>query len=127
MLLPFGVTNKNMSLGVGKHPKPRGLINGTDMSRGTKLVPGDGVSVIANSPAFVTMKPNLKAYPLPGDIVVIQSEPYKQSDEHVFVFLGKISDTLWDTGESGQARADAQNSMIEGERKKREMRSAPPR
>jgi len=122
MLLQLGVSTKNQSLGVGKHPKPRGLINRADIARGTTLVPGDGVSVIANSPAFVKMKPNLNAYPLPGDIVVIQSEPYNQSHEHVFVFLGKLSDTVWDTGESGQARSDAQNGVTEGKRKKRDMR-----
>jgi hypothetical protein len=120
MLMKIGVSKDNLSKGVSN--SNRGLINRTDTARGTKMVAGDGVSVIANSPAFVRMKPNLKAYPLPGDIVVIQSDPYKQSDEHVFVFLGKISDTVWDTGESGQARADAQNGVIEGKRKKREMR-----
>ena len=120
MLLQLGVTNDNKSKGVSG--KTRGLINRTDLARGTTLVPGDGVSVIANSPAFVKMKPNLGAVPFPGDIVVIQSEPYKQSDEHVFVFLGKISDTAWDTGESGEARSDAKNGVIEAKRKSCAMR-----
>ncbi len=120
MLLQLGVTKDNSTKGV--NGRPRGLINRTDLARGTTLVPGDGVSVIANSPAFVKMKPNLGAFPSPGDIVIIQSDPYKQSDEHVFVFLGKISDTAWDTGESGQARSDAKNGVIEGKRKSRAMR-----
>ena len=80
------------------------------------------VAVIANSKAFVNRALNPGAYPRRGDIVVIQSDPYNQSHEHVFVFLGKLSDTLWDTGESGQARSDAQNGVNEGKRKKRVMR-----
>jgi hypothetical protein len=126
MLLNLGVSGLNMSKGVPNKPnvppKPRSLINWNDLSRGTKFVAGDGVSVIANSPAFVAMGPNSKAYPLPGDIVIIQSEPYRQADEHVLVFLGKLADNLWDTGESGQARSDAPDGAIEGKRKKREMR-----
>ena len=84
------------------------------------MVPGDGVTVIANSPAFVTMKPVV--YPQAGDIVVIQSEPSNQSHEHVFVFLKKLSDTSWDTGESGQVASNAQNGVVEGKRKNRTMR-----
>lgn len=125
MLLNLGVSGANMSKGVpkpGVAPKPRTLINWDDVSRGTKLVGGDGVSLIANSPAFVTMKPNLGAYPLPGDIVIIQKDPYNQPDEHVFVFLGKLADNLWDTGESGQARSNAPDGAVEAKRKKREMR-----
>jgi hypothetical protein len=126
MLLKLGVSGLNMSRGVPNKkdvpPKPRSLINRDDLSRGTKLVAGDGVSVIANSPAFVTMKPNLKAYPQPGDIVIIQKEPYNQPDEHVFVFLGKLADNLWDTGESGQAPSNSPDGTLEGKRKKREMR-----
>ena len=57
MLLKLGVTANNKSLGVNK--QSRGLINRTDTTRGTKMVPGDGVAVIANSPAFVTMKPGV--------------------------------------------------------------------
>jgi len=125
MLLNLGVSGANMSKGVpkeGASPKPRPLINRDDLARGTKMVAGDGVSVIANSPAFVTMKPNLQAYPQPGDIVIIQKEPYHQPDEHVFVFLGKLADNLWDTGESGQAASKAADGAVEGKRKKREMR-----
>jgi hypothetical protein len=118
MLLKLGVSADNQSTGVGK--KTRGLINRTDTTRGTKMVPGDGVSVIANSPAFV--KPGGDAYPRPGDIVVIQSNPYNQSHEHVFVFLKKLSDTLWETGESGQAASHAEKGALEGKRKQRAMR-----
>jgi hypothetical protein len=125
MLMNLGVSALNMSKGVPSTkapPKPRPLINRDDLARGTKLVAGDGVSVIANSPAFVTMKANLGAYPQPGDIVIIQKDPYNQPDEHVFVFLGKLADNLWDTGESGQARSNAPDGTVEGKRKKREMR-----
>jgi len=132
MLLQLGVSAQNMSKGVpnmskddNQKPRPviRTLINRTDLARGTTFRGGDGVSVIANSPAFVTMKkwPNVND-PAPGDIVVIQSVPYNQSHEHVFVFLGKLSDALWDTGESGQASSNAKNGVIEGKRKKRAMR-----
>ena len=120
MLLRLGASAKNKSLGV--HKQVRGLINRADAARGTALVPGDGVAVIANSKAFVNRTLNPGAYPRLGDIVVIQSDPYNQSHEHVFVFLGKLSDTLWDTGESGQARSNAQNGVNEGKRKKRVMR-----
>lgn len=126
MLHELGVSGKNKSKGVPNKPgvpqTPRSLVNWNDLARDTKFVAGDGVSVIANSPAFVAMKPNLKTYPQPGDIVIIQSEPYKQADEHVLVFLGKLADNLWDTGESGQARSDAPDGTIEGKRKKRDMR-----
>jgi hypothetical protein len=117
MLLNLGVSANNKSLGVNK--QPRGLINRTDPARGTKLVPGDGVAVIANSPAFVRMRAGV--YPQAGDIVVIQSEPYNQSHEHVFVFLKKLSETSWDTGESGQAASNAPNGVVEGKRKNRAM------
>jgi hypothetical protein len=121
MLLNLGVSVNNKSKGVNK--LPRGLINRTDMTRGTNMVPGDGVSVIVNSPDFVKTKAGL--YPQSGDIVVIQSDPYKQSDEHVFVFLKKLSDTSWDTGESGQAASNAPNGTIEAKRKSRVMRISP--
>src|SRR4051794_8510536 len=118
MLLKLGVSANNKSLGVNK--QSRGLINRTDTTRGTKMVPGDGVAVIANSPAFVTMRQGV--YPQAGDIVVIQSDPYNQSHEHVFVFLKKLSDTSWDTGESGQAASNAATGVVEAKRKNRAMR-----
>jgi hypothetical protein len=118
LLTQVGVSAANTSKGVNN--LPRGLINRTDAARGTKLVPGDGVSVIANSPAFVKATPG--ASPQPGDIVIIQSDPYKQPHEHVLVFLSKLSDALWETGESGQARSDAKDGALEGKHKQRAMR-----
>jgi hypothetical protein len=118
LLFRLGVSAANMSKGV--KGTPRGLINRTAAVRGTKLVAGDGVSVIANSPAFV--KATLAGYPNPGDIVVIQSEPYQQPHEHVLVFLNKLSDALWDTGETGQAASKAPDGATEGKRKRRAMR-----
>ncbi|WP_376096213.1 hypothetical protein ACE7GA_04470 [Roseomonas sp. CCTCC AB2023176] len=122
MLLQLGVSKDNDTRGVkGTH---RGLINREDASRGTKIVPGDGVSVIANSKAFVRRTAaNKGAMPQRGDIVIIQADPYKQSYEHVFVFLGTIDDGTWDTGESGQARSNADNGAFEALRKQRKVKA----
>jgi hypothetical protein len=123
MLWKIGVSSNNKSLGT--NGLPRGLINRTEPSRGTKLIPGDGVSVIANCKvpdAFVRMTPTTKAFPSAGDIVVIQSDPYNQKHEHVFVFLAKLSETEWDTGESGQAAEQDPDGVVEAKRKSRVMR-----
>jgi hypothetical protein len=120
MLLRLGVSTKNTSKTTKS--QVRGLINRDDAVRGTTLAAGEGISLIANSPAFVRMQAKGGGYPRSGDIVVIQSDPYMQTREHVFVFLGRISDTLWDTGESGQASSNASAGAVEGKRKKRAMR-----
>ena len=122
MLLQLGVTNDNKSTG-RERPDARPDQPHRHWRAARRWCPATASSVIANSPAFVKMKPNLGAFPFSGDIVVIQSEPYKQSDEHVFVFLNKISDTAWDTGESGQGPPPiAKNGVIEAKRKSRAMR-----
>jgi hypothetical protein len=119
MLAQLRATSENKSKGVSGKPRP--LLNRDAPALGGKLVPGDGISTIANSPAFVTHRKGGTALPQTGDVVVIQADPYKQSYEHVFVFLRQIDATTWETGEAGQARSDANDGALDGVLKQRKM------
>lgn len=119
MLAQLGVTSVNRSKGVAGKDRP--LLNRDVPALGGRLVAGDGISTIANSTAFVRHLKGGTALPQAGDIVVIQSEPYNQSHEHVFVLLRRIDVTTWETGEAGQARSDAGNGTLDGVIKQRKM------
>ena len=119
MLAQLGATSLNRTKGVSG--KDRVLLNRDVPALGGKLVPGDGISTIANSTAFRRHAKGDTALPQTGDIVVIQSDPYHQPHEHVFVFLRRIDATTWETGEAGQARSDAADGAMDGGIKQRKM------
>jgi len=119
MLAQLQVSSENKTKGVSG--SSRVLLNRNSPALGGKLVPGDGISTIANSPAFVRHAKGSTTLPQTGDIVIIQHDPYKQSWEHVFVFLRQIDATTWETGESGQARSDAADGAVDGLLKQRKM------
>ncbi|WP_137127039.1 hypothetical protein [Roseomonas sp. HF4] len=119
MLAQLQATSENKSKGVSGTTRP--LLNRNSPTLGGRLVPGDGISTIANSPAFVRHRKGNAALPQTGDIVIIQADPYKQSYEHVFVFLRQIDATTWETGEAGQARSDAADGAVDGVLKQRKM------
>lgn len=119
MLAELKASSENKSKGVGKQTRP--LLNRNSPTLGAKLVPGDGISTLANSPAFIAHKKDSGGMPQTGDIVIIQANPYKQAHEHTFVFLRQIDATTWETGESGQARSDAADGAMDGVLKQRKM------
>lgn len=120
MLARLQVSGENTSLGTTG--RKRSLVNRNVPTLGAKLTPGDGISSVANSKAYLRHKQGAK--PEPGDCVIIQRDPYHQPHEHIFVFLREIDATTWETGESGQAASKAADGAIDGKLKQRKIRVA---